>query len=113
MVLLKRQAAAAAASRLQNQGHSASGPSTEVKRDSDHPMQDDTETKPNTAEENANVQQAVQNAIPVRNTTLPFFLILITCSPGPNASIMGLCGRGHADPENCFPLVDHEHGDYR
>ena len=72
MVLLKRQAAAAAASRLQSQGHSASGPSTEVKRDSDHPMQDDTETKPNTTEENANVQQAVQNAIPVRNTTLPF-----------------------------------------
>lgn len=113
MVLLKRQAAAAAASRLQSQGHAASGPSTEVKRDSDHPMQDETENKPNTAEENANVQQAVQNAIPVRNPYSLSLLILITCTSGSNASIVGLCGRGHADPEDRFPLVDHEHGDHR
>lgn len=69
MVLLKRQAAAAAtaaASRMQSQGHSVTGTPGEVKRDPDHPMQDDSETKPNVNEEGTSAQQAAQNAIPVR-----------------------------------------------
>lgn len=69
MVVLKRQAAAAAtaaASRMQSQGHSGTGTPGEVKRDPDHPMQDESDTKPNGNEEGNATQQAAQNAIPVR-----------------------------------------------
>lgn len=113
MVLVKRQAAASVASRAH-----ATGTPGEVKRDPDHPMQDESDSKPNAHEEGTanGAQQAtpVQPNIPVRivSCSTLMLLLLITVMAGSNSPILGLRGRSHADIEDCFPLTDHEHGDH-